>query len=413
MSSRAQLFLAAQRPDTNAPAPGLVALGWNPSPDINAAGYFLCWGLASDACTNRLDVGHSINTTVAGLAANVAYYFRVVAYGAAGQESPPSNEISHSLTSAAITLLATNVLLSVDGNCQALMPDLTGTNYTLAVDTCVTSAVLTQSVAVGTVMAQGTNQVVLTLTDGCGNSAYATNFVIVLDTTPPVLEGLPLATASYQCESDVPPAPTVTATGGCDGPIAVNYLQSESNPGASCGNIITRTWTATDRSGNTTNFTQTIAVNDSTPPILIKGTISPWYATLAAAEAAALAATGMSDNCTTAAQLARNVSTLGNSNATVTVSATDGCGNTASVIYDTHIDNRPPVIQTLPQAGGKLTLTWSAIAGQKFQVQFRTNCNQTDWMNLGDPIPATNANMAVSEAIGPAPQRFYRVLIVP
>ena len=212
----------------------------------------------------------------------------------------------------------------------------------------------------------------------------------------------------------MPPAPTVTATDNCDGPVAVNYIQSESNPGVSCTNIIMRTWTAADASGNTTNFTQTITVNDATPPVLIKGMISPWYATQAAAEAAALAATSMSDNCTPAAQLTTNVSTMmGSSNATITVAATDGCGNTASVIYDTHIDNTPPVIQILAQTDGTLTLTWSAMPWQTYQLQYSTDLNETNWNILGDAIATTNAWATASDAIGPDPQRFYRVLILP
>jgi hypothetical protein len=93
--ARAQLFLVAQRPDTNAPAPDLVALGWNPSPSTNATGYFLCWGSSSGACTNVLDAGNVTSATVAGLEPNVHYYFTVVAYGAAGQEAPPSNVIMY------------------------------------------------------------------------------------------------------------------------------------------------------------------------------------------------------------------------------------------------------------------------------------------------------------------------------
>ena len=94
---RAQLFLVAQQSYTNPPASSQVALGWNPSPDTNATGYFLCWGLANDACTNLLDVGNSTNTTVAGLLTNVTYYFSVVAYDGAGQQSPPSNEITYAV----------------------------------------------------------------------------------------------------------------------------------------------------------------------------------------------------------------------------------------------------------------------------------------------------------------------------
>jgi hypothetical protein len=96
VQARAQLFLVAGRSETNSPAPGVVALGWNPSPDPNATGYFLCWGLASGVCTNLLDAGNSTSATVAGLATNVTYYFSVVTYGA-GTESPPSNEIAYAV----------------------------------------------------------------------------------------------------------------------------------------------------------------------------------------------------------------------------------------------------------------------------------------------------------------------------
>jgi hypothetical protein len=94
---RAQLFLVAGRSDTNSPDPGLVALAWNPSPDPNATGYYLCWGLASGLCTNLLDAGNSTSVTVAGLATNVTYYFTIVTYDAAGDESPPSNEITYAV----------------------------------------------------------------------------------------------------------------------------------------------------------------------------------------------------------------------------------------------------------------------------------------------------------------------------
>jgi hypothetical protein len=101
VQSRAQLFLVAERSATNSPDPGTLALAWNPSPDPNATGYFLGWGLASGVCTNLLDAGNSTSATVAGLATNVTYYFTIVTYDAAGDESPPSNEITYAVPVAA------------------------------------------------------------------------------------------------------------------------------------------------------------------------------------------------------------------------------------------------------------------------------------------------------------------------
>ena len=98
--SHAQLFLVAGPSATNSPDPGTVALGWNPSPDPRATGYFLCWGLDSSDCTNFLDVGNVTNATVAGMVPNVGYAFTIVTYDSAGDQSPPSNEITATITPA-------------------------------------------------------------------------------------------------------------------------------------------------------------------------------------------------------------------------------------------------------------------------------------------------------------------------
>ncbi len=97
VQSRAQLFLVAGRSSANSPDPGVLALAWNPSPDPNATGYYLAWGTATGACNNLMDAGNSTNAAVAGLATNVTYYFTIVTYDAAGDESPPSNKITYAL----------------------------------------------------------------------------------------------------------------------------------------------------------------------------------------------------------------------------------------------------------------------------------------------------------------------------
>ncbi|MEI8043867.1 MAG: fibronectin type III domain-containing protein [Verrucomicrobiota bacterium] len=93
---RAEPFLAARSAIGTLPSPG-VALAWDPSPDGNAAGYLLCWGLSSGSCTNLLDVGTATGITVGGLSADAAYYFTVVAYDDAGDQSAPSSEIAYAI----------------------------------------------------------------------------------------------------------------------------------------------------------------------------------------------------------------------------------------------------------------------------------------------------------------------------
>src|SRR5206468_12973097 len=60
-----------------------------------------------------------------------------------------------------------------------------------------------------------------------------------------------------------------TASDNCGGTPTVSWVSdSESNPGSSCNNIITRTYKATDACGNMKTCTQTITVNDTTAPVI-------------------------------------------------------------------------------------------------------------------------------------------------
>jgi hypothetical protein len=79
-----------------------VTMAWNSSPDGNVVGYFLCWGLTSGQCTNRLDVGNATSGTLGELQPGVVYYLTVVAYDGVGRESPPSNEVAYSATAATV-----------------------------------------------------------------------------------------------------------------------------------------------------------------------------------------------------------------------------------------------------------------------------------------------------------------------
>ena len=79
-----------------------------------------------------------------------------------------------------------------------------------------------------------------------------------------------------------------------------------------------------------------------TNPVVTAGTIATCYPTQSAAEAAAIAATTATDNCTNPPPKTA-VTTGTPCAATITVTATDCAGNTASVAYSTRIDNTPPV----------------------------------------------------------------------
>src|SRR5262249_23190903 len=135
-----------------------------------------------------------------------------------------------------------------------------------ATDNCGTPTVTVSRSSTGTCPKIITDT--FTATDSCGNTASCTRTITVHDTTKPVLSGCP-TDATVQCLSDVPGRATVTANDNCDGAITPSFSETQSNPGSSCNNVITRTWTATDRCGNTASCTQHITVNDTTPPAIV------------------------------------------------------------------------------------------------------------------------------------------------
>src|SRR5215471_2267878 len=75
-------------------ASGQVSLAWDAVSAPDLAGYRLYYGQTSHAYTSQIDVGPQTTYTMTGLTDGQTYYFVVTAYDSAGNESPPSNEIS-------------------------------------------------------------------------------------------------------------------------------------------------------------------------------------------------------------------------------------------------------------------------------------------------------------------------------
>ena len=74
-----------------------------------------------------------------------------------------------------------------------------------------------------------------------------------------------------------------------------------------------------------------------------------------------------------------------------------------------------PAFRATTKTSNAFNLTWGAMAGLIYQVQYKTNLLQTNWINLGKPLVGTNSNLTVSDtnAISSSPQRFYRLMVLP
>ena len=193
-----------------------------------------------------------------------------------------------------------------------------------------------------------------TATDECGNSVTASQTIHVVDTTAPTLVGVPVD-ANYQCASDVPQPPTVTASDDCDPNPGVVFAEgilildgaNTTNSVATvqtCSYHFDRTWTATDHCGNSVSATQTIHVHDTTAPTIT----CPDPITVGACQPVNFAATG-SDNCgglVTFTYSPEPGTTFALGTTTVHVTGSDFCGNTASCDFTVTVTPSPTVTVT-------------------------------------------------------------------
>ncbi|MEZ5031033.1 MAG: DUF5011 domain-containing protein [Saprospiraceae bacterium] len=108
-----------------------------------------------------------------------------------------------------------------------------------------------------------------TITDPCGNVTSDVQLITITDHTPPVWDQPMPADETVECDA-IPVAPVggvdLLATDNCD-PV-VTYTDDEMITPGNCDHnyVITRTWTAEDVCGNAITHTQTITVEDTTPP---------------------------------------------------------------------------------------------------------------------------------------------------
>jgi uncharacterized repeat protein (TIGR03803 family) len=74
----------------------------------------------------------------------------------------------------------------------------------------------------------------------------------------------------------------------------------------------------------------------------------------------------------------------------------------------------PAIFKAITLANGAVTLTWNAVAGQTYQVQYSTNLAQANWNSLSKPFTALKGAMTTTDSnAADSPQRYYRVVLFP
>jgi hypothetical protein len=176
--------------------------------------------------------------------------------------------------------------------------------------------------------------------------------VTVGDNGPPVITCPPDANVQCNAPTTPPATGTATATDPCS---SVTVTFTDATTGATCaGPIITRTWTATDGSGNTATCAQIITTVDTTPPLITcPGAVSvECFSQVPMPDVGLVTA---SDNCgglVTVIHLSDSASN-GTSSCNVitrTYQATDPCGNTNTCTQIITVNDTTPPSITCPPA---------------------------------------------------------------
>ena len=279
-------------------------------------------------------------------------------------------------------------------------------------------------------------------TDSSGNFVEDTQIVTVVDNTPPSI--VAPADATYVCPSEVPAASASQATRGevrdeegnllppgppfdnCGAP-TVTIVETNNGGAGSAGDplIITRTFTATDGSNNSSASVQTITVADGIAPS-ISGPADANYQCASDVPAGNINQATASDNC------AAPVVTLNESNngglgtpasplvITRTFTATDAAGNTANHVQTITVnDTTAPVISCPANIVVYLPLnsTATSMAVSYPAVTATDNCS-TPTITSGPasgsvfPVGTTTVNATATDVAGNSSSCSFTVTVL-
>lgn len=215
------------------------------------------------------------------------------------------------------------------------VPDLSGCVF----DNCATAeSIIIRVVSIEVVDEDCQRNITVSfqLEDPCGN-IQPTLFVCeyhIIDNTDPVIfcpqfRGGPVIGDCYTSVAAAE-ADALEAISPCDNCTEEADLLIAVATVGTCDAAVTVT--VTDCAGNFSTHTFYTRI-DEVDPVLVAGPTLNCFATVNAAEIAAIAATDISDNCSDYEDLDIVAVTTGTCPATVTITATDECGNSSSVSY--------------------------------------------------------------------------------
>ncbi len=211
---------------------------------------------ALDACDNNVDIAVAVSAGAPGCAGSeVVRTF--TATDACGNSAVATQVVT-------IEDTAPPVFVTVPGNITVECGDNVPTDAATAMDVC--SSVTMETVVTSSPSGCAAASIIrtFTATDGCGNTAVATQVVSFEDTSDPVFDFVP-ADVTITCNEPLPTA-AATATDECTANLQLEETSQRIDGPTANQYLVIRTWTATDACGNVATATQEIAVVDDGPP---------------------------------------------------------------------------------------------------------------------------------------------------
>jgi len=403
---------------TNAPVAQTIQCGSNPGFTVTATGtapleyQWTLDGAAIPAATNTsllLTNVHLPSHTVAVIVTNL--------YGGATSSVPL---IVQDTIPPVITLSGTNPFYVQLGGAY-VEPGAT------AYDLCAGLVPVSINGAVNT-NAVSTNAVIYTAVDGSGNTTMSARTVLVLDTTPPTIlwsfTNLVLA-ANSNCVAVMPNVTGTNFIQATDFSGVASIVQTPTN-GAILplgSNVVVIA--VADPYDNTAYSTNTIAVEDQTPPLILLQPLSETNATSATANftVAATACTPLafqwfSNNAVLTAQtnstlILSNLSLSAAGNYAVVVSAAGGSVTSAVVTLMIYVP--PGISGVAAHPDGSIALNLTGGPGDTYVLEAATNLSSpVAWLYLATNTLGTNGIWQFTDLQATNfAQQFYRLLLAP
>jgi hypothetical protein len=299
---------------------------------------------ASDACGSSFDLTFSDVTTTGACTGAYSVTRTWIAADLCGNSSSASQTIN-------VQDITAPVIASLPAPSTINCPATPVFEVATATDACGSSINFTFVDATTNGACAGSYSVTRTwtATDGCGNSSTESQTINVQDITAPVIDALPAPTL-INCPA-VPVFALPTAIDECGSSFDWTSV-TVTTPGACAGAYsATRTWTVTDGCGNSSTASQTINVQDISPPVIAS---LPPTTTINCPAMPVFAVATATDECgSTFTLISSDVTTQGicpaNYAVTRTWTATDQCGNISTASQTINVqDVTAPVIDPLP-----------------------------------------------------------------